>query len=509
MRTAILRTEAHRWRWWTLVTIAISVLVVGLDSLVVNIALPTLQRDLGATISDLQWIVSVYTMVFAGLMLTTGALGDRFGRRRILQAGILVFAGASLGASLSGSAMALIIWRVVMGIGGAMILPATLAIVTNTFPKEERGKAIGIWAGINGVSIALGPIIGGLVIENLNWHWIFYINLPVAAIALVMGLIFVPDSRDPNPKPLDIPGTLLSISGLAALVFGLIKSNDWGWSNPSVIISLGCAVILIAFFIVWERQTLSPMLEIGLFRNRRFSAGVLAIFLMGLALFALSFTNTLFMQFVKAYSPLQTGIRYIPLALGVLMGASSSHGLVQHLGTAKTMFAGFMGTAILSALCSFWAVAVPYWQIGLIFGGIGFFLGYITAPAATAIMEELPEARAGVGSAVNSVFRMISGSVAVAIFGTILSNIYAASFNKVVTTIPGLPQEVIQPASDSVGAAVAIAEKLPPQIGQLFSMMAKDSFMDGWQVMALITCGMCIIGGIFVLTFMPARRNIN
>ena len=501
-----LQSQIYKRRWWTLVTIAISVLVVGLDALIVNIALPTLQRDLNATISDLQWIVSVYTMVFAGLMLTTGALGDRFGRARILQAGIVLFAGASLGASFSHSPVTLIIWRIVMGIGGAMILPATLAIVTNTFPKEERGKAIGIWAGINGVSIALGPIIGGLVIQNLSWHWIFYINIPVAVVALTLGWFFIPNSRDHNPKPLDIPGTLLSTVGLASLVFGLIKSNDWGWSDPAVIGTLCGSVVLIGLFILWERHTPYPMLDMSLFRNRRFSAGVFSIVLMGLALFSLSFCNTLFMQFVKNYSPFQTGIRYIPIALGVLVGAGGADRIVRRIGTARVMFIGFLGTAALSVVFSFWTVGVPYWQIGLVYGFLGFFLGCITAPAATAIMEALPEARAGVGSAVNSVFRMVSGSIAVAVFGTIISNIYTSSFNKAISTIPNLPAEVVKPASDSVGAALTIAGKLPAQISQALSMIAKNSFMDGWQVMALVTCGMCILGGIFVLSYMPARR---
>ena len=502
-----LQSQIYQRRWWTLFTIAISVLIIGLDALIVNIALPTIQRDLSATISDLQWIVSIYTMVFAGLMLTTGALGDRLGRARMLQAGILVFAGASLGASFSNSATVLIIWRAVMGIGAAMIAPATLAIITNVFPKEERGKAIGIWAGFNGVSVALGPIIGGLVIQNLDWHWIFYINLPVTAAALILGYFFVPNSRDPKPKSPDIPGTILSIAGLGTLVFGLIKVNDWGWGDRSVIGSLCISVVLIALFILWERRTTHPMLEMELFRNRRFTAGVIAIVIMGLALFGLSFTNTLFMQFVKNYSPLQTGVRYIPLALGVLVGAGSSDRLVQRIGTARVMLIGFLGVAALSVAYSFWTVGVPYWQIGLVYGGIGFFLGYITAPAATAIMEALPEARAGVGSAMNSVFRFVSGTIAVAVLGTVLSNIYASSFNKAVSSIPGLPAEVIKPASDSVGAAVTIAEKLPAATGQALSAIARDSFMDGWQVMALITCGMCIIGGIFVLSYMPARRE--
>jgi EmrB/QacA subfamily drug resistance transporter len=504
-----LQSQTYKRRWWTLLVIAISVIIVVLDSSIMNIALPTLQRELNTTMSDLQWIISAYIMVFAGLMLTTGALGDRLGRARLLQAGLVIFAGASLGASFSDSATTLIIWRAAMGIGGAMILPTTLAIITNVFPKEERGKAIGVWAGLNGIGVALGPIIGGLIIENLSWHWIFYVNLPIATVALVLGWFLVPNSRDRNPKPLDIPGALLSIAALSTLVFGLIKSNDWGWGSPSVIGSLCSAAVLITLFILWERHTIHPMLEVSLFRSRRFSAGVLAICLMALALFGLSFANTLYMQFVKDYTPLQTGIRFVPMALGMLIGAGSSDKFVQRIGTTKVMIIGFMGTCALSVFCSFWVVDTPYWQIGLIYGGLGFFLGYITAPAATAVMGALPEAKAGIGSAMNSVSRMVAGSIAVAIIGTILSNVYSSSFNKAISGIPGLPAEVIGPASDSVGAAVTIAEKLPSVVGQALSTIARDSFMDGWRVMAYITIGMCIVGALYVLRFMPPRHEIG
>jgi len=509
MSVAGIQSNIYQRRWWTLIVIAISVLIVVLDSSIVNIALPTLQRELGATISDLQWIISAYIMVFAGLMLTTGSLGDRLGRARMLQAGIIVFAGASMAAAFSDSGTELIIWRAVMGVGGAMILPSTLAIIANVFPREERGKAIGVWAGLNGIGIALGPIIGGLIIENLSWRWMFFVNLPVAAVALVLGWFLVPNSLDPNPKRLDIPGTLLSMAALSTLVFGLIKSNDWGWSDARVVGSLGGAIVLIAAFTFWERHSAHPMLEIHLFRNRRFSAGVAAVCLMSLGLVGITFTLTLYMQFVKDFSPLQTGIRVVPLALGMFVGAGSADRLVRAIGTTRVMLIGFLGTAAVGAVASFWDVSTAYWQLGLVFAGLGFSLGYVAAPATDAVMGALPEGRAGVGSAMNTVSRMVAGSLGVAVLGSILSSIYSSSFSRAVSGVPGIPGEIVGPASDSVGAAIAIAERLPPALGEALSAIAKQSFMDGWQVMAYVTCGMSVVAAVFVLRFMPPRHEAS
>jgi len=498
--------QYHR-RWWTLGVIAISVLIVILDSTIINIALPTLQRELGTTMSELQWIVNAYIMSFAALMLTMGALGDRIGRAKMLQIGIIVFAGTSLAASFANSGGQLIMWRAIMGIGGAMILPATLAIITNVFPREERGKAIGIWAGLNGIGIALGPIAGGLIIEHLQWHWIFLVNLPVAAVALTAGWFLVPDSRDPNPKRLDIPGTLLSATALSGLIFGLIQGGNWGWTDPAVLGSLAGFVLLFVLFLLWERHTTSPLIEIGLFRSARFSAGIGSISIMALAMIGLSFGMTLYMQFVKNYTPLETGIRFVPLALGIFIGSGSSDKIVKRFGTTRVISIGFVGTAILGTLTSFWQVETAYWQIGLIFFLLGFSLGYITAPATEAVMSALPEARAGVGSAMNTVSRMVASSVGVAVIGSILNTVYSSKFEEASTALTGLSPDVVDAASESVGAAVTIAEALPPEIGSTLATVARESFMDGWQVMALVTLGISVIGAIIVLKFMPPRNE--
>jgi len=497
----------YQRRWWILLVVSVSIIIVVLDSTIVNIALPTLQRELNTTISELQWIISSYIMVFAALMLTMGAIGDRIGRAKMLQIGIIVFACASLGAAFANSGLQLIIWRAIMGIGGAMILPATLAIITNVFPREERGKAIGVWAGLNGIGIALGPIIGGLIIDRLDWHWVFIINLPIAAIALIAGLFLIPDSRDPNQKRLDIVGTVLSATALASLVFGLIQGGNWGWTDHTVVATLVSGVVLIACFILWERYTPNPMLEVSFFRSPRFSAGVGAVSMMSLALIGLTFSLTLYMQFVIGYTALETGIRFVPLALGVFIGAGSADKIVSRIGTTYVITIGFIGTATIGAIASFWQLDTAYWQLGAIFFGLGFFLGYIAAPATDAVMGALPEARAGIGSAMNTVSRLVAGSIGVAVLGALLSTIYSSNIQKALAGVEGLSEEFIEIASDSIGAALAAAEGLPEPLAYEVALAARESFMDGWQVLAFFTCSMSIIAASVVFRFMPARHR--
>jgi len=507
MVAAVNQSKEYRMRWWTLLVIAISVLVVVLDSTIVNIALPTLQRELGATFSDLQWMINIYIMIFAALMLTTGSLGDRVGRKKMLQLGILIFGVSSFFASLADTPSGLILWRAFMGVGGAMMLPATLAIITNTFPREERGKAIGVWAGLNGIGIALGPIIGGLIIANLNWNWIFLVNIPITVIALIAGWFLIPESHDPNPKKLDIPGTILSSIALALLVFGLIKGSDWGWTDIGVLSSLAGAIIAGFVFIIWERKTENPMLEIGFFKSARFSAGVFSVSVMALAMIGITFGLTLYMQFVNGYSALETGVRFVPLALGIFIGAGSSDKIVEKVGTTKVITVGYLGTAIALLIASFWEVNTAYWQLGTLFFLFGFFLGYIAAPATTAVMGALPEARAGIGSAMNTVSRMVAGSIGVASLGSILSSLYTSNFNYGITAVAGLPAEVIEASSESVGAAVTIAEGLPPVASEALLQVARNSFMDAWQVMAFISLSICFVGALIVVKVMPAKHG--
>jgi len=507
MKPLISEERQYRMRWWTLVFISFSVVLIVTDASSVNIALPTLQRELNATVSQLQWFISAYIMVFGSLMLIAGALGDRLGRARTLRLGIMIFSAASLGAAFVRSGGQLILCRTVQGIGAAIILPATLAIVTNVFPREERGRAIGVWAGINGFGIALGPIIAGLLIERFGWPWVFLYNLPIAVVAMIGAILLVPDSRDPNPTRLDLPGTALSIGALATLCFGLIRGGDLGWKDPAVIGSLAASAVLIPALVLWERHTTHPMLDITMFRSRRFSAGAGAVGITGLSMVGITFATTLYLQFVQHYTPLQTGIRFVPLALGLFIGGGTSDRLVARLGSTRVIALGFLLTTALGVFASFWEAATPYWQLGLFFFGIGFSLGYIAAPATDAVMGSLPKTQAGVGSAVNTVVRMVAGAVGVAVLGSALGSIYSSSFQKAAAELPALPAEIMAAAGDSVGAAVTAAEQLPGDTGAALARIARESFMDGWQVIAFVVCGIGVAGLFLTLKFMPARHE--
>jgi len=507
MNNSAADSRVYRMRWWALGVISISILIVIIDTTIVNVALPTLQRELGTTQAELQWIVTAYNMTFAALMLTMGSLGDRIGRARMLQAGIFVFACASVGAAFASTGTQLIVWRVVMGFAAATIMPATLAIITNVFPREERAKAIGVWAGLSGLGVALGPILGGLIIEKLQWHWIFLINPPIAAIALIAGWFLVPDSRDRSAKRLDLPGTLLSIVALSSLIYGLIQGGKASWTDSDVIGTLIGSVVLIVLFILWERRTRNPMLDMAFFRSARFSGGVGAVGMLGLAMMGLAFVLMLYLQFVHDYSALETGLRWTPFALGVLVGAGSAHAFERRLGTARVIGMGFFGMAIMGALASFWQVDTAYWQIGAVFLGFGLSMGWIGAPATDAVMGALPESRAGIGSAVNNVARLVTGSIGVAALGSLLSTIYTSHFSDAVTSIAGLPDTVVAAARESVGAAVTIAGTLPPTVGDGLALAARDSFMAGWPVMAYFTCGMSAIAGLLVLRYMPREHE--
>jgi EmrB/QacA subfamily drug resistance transporter len=502
-------SRIYRRRWWTLVAISLSILVITLDATVMNVALPTIQRELNANNSELLWMVNAYMMIFGALMLTTGALADRLGRAKLLQAGVVVFGLSSVGAYLSGTATHLIIWRIFMGAGAAMILPATLAIITNIFPEEERGKAIGVWAGLNAVGIALGPIIGGALVQNFNWNSIFLINIPVAVIALILGWFLIPDSRDSNPRKLDIVGNILSLGGLSALIYGLINGSSRGWTDTQVLATLFGSVVLIALFVLWERRVSQPLLEISFFRNARFSAGIGVLIILGLGLNGFQYVLTYYMQFVKGYNALETGLRYLPLALGILVGAVMADNAVKRLGTKWVMAIGFIGTAILFILVSRFTTDSPFWQLGTELFFSAFFLGNIIAPVTDAIMGALPKAKAGIGSAMNTVFRMVSGTIGVAALGAALSSVYASNFLKSVASIPGLPAALVKKASDSVGVAIGIANsgQLSPALASALSQTAKQSFMDGWQTIAIISCAIFVVGAIIVLKFMPARHE--
>src|SRR3954454_10978796 len=318
----------HARRWKTLAVLALSLVIIGLDNTILNVALPSLQEQFDASTSTLQWIVDSYLLVFAGLLLTMGTLGDRFGRKRSLQTGLALFGGASLAVLLVDTANQLIVVRAVMGIGGAMIMPATLSVITNVFPREERGKAIGIWAGMASIGIGLGPLFGGVLLELFSWQSVFLLNVPVAAIALGLGVRYVPESRDPKPGAFDVPGAMLSIGALGTLVYGIIEAPSRGWDSPLILSCFAAALALGVAFVKWEQRTPEPMLNLSFLRNPRFAMGSMAISLASFSLFGAIFAMTQFLQDAHGYSALEAGAATVPLAAGLVIGATSSIKLV-------------------------------------------------------------------------------------------------------------------------------------------------------------------------------------
>lgn len=505
--TEIGESRTYRRRWWTLVTVCLSTVIVGLDTFVVTVALPTIQRELNATSSELLWIVNAYTLIFGALMLTSGALGDRLGRARVLQAGVALFGLCSVGAYFSGTAAHLIIWRFFMGAGAAIIISTTLAIITNVFPDKERARAIGVWVGLSSIGLALGPIIGGALVQHFNWNSIFLINIPIAAAALVLGWFFVPDSRDVNSRRPDIVGNVLSLAGLAALIYALINGGSRGWTGPQVLGTMVGSIVVLAVFILWERRVSEPLLELHFFRNRHFSVGMAITVVSSLALFGLLYVLTFYMQFVQGFSPLGTGLRYAPLALGLLVGGVTADRVVSRLGAKWVIAAGFVGTAVVFFLISSLKAGSPFWQLGTELFMSSFCLGYVAAPVTDVIMGSVPRVKAGIGSATNSVFKQVAGAIGVAVFGAVLTSIYVSRFVEQASAISGLPTALVKQASGSVGAAVAIAGsgKLPSTLADALALAAKQSFMDSWRVMFVVISVVLLAGGLVVVVLMPAR----
>src|SRR5215216_3329760 len=453
LRVATPGSTAYQRRWWALAVLCLSLVVLAMDNTILNVALPTLARDLEATGSQLQWMVDAYLLVFAGLLLTMGAVGDRFGRKLALNAGLLVFAAASAASAFAGSPEVLIATRAAMGIGAALIMPATLSIITNIFPPTERGRAIGVWAGVAGLGIILGPVAGGWLLEHLWWGSVFLVNLPVVALAILAGWPLVPESRDPGATPLDPIGAILSITGLVTLVYGIIQAPEDGWTDPVILGAFGVAVVLAVAFGWWERRIQHPMLPMELFGNPRFSAASGAIAMAFFALFGSVFLLTQHLQFVLGHTPLQAGVRVLPVA-ALLVAAPLAAWLTEGIGTKLVVAAGLLLVASALWLLSTVQVGDGYGLVAATLALLGIGMGLTVAPATESIMGSLPLAKAGVGSAMNDTTRQVGGALGVAVLGSVLASGYGAAIGPALhDTLPPLAQA----AADSIGAAATQA----------------------------------------------------
>jgi EmrB/QacA subfamily drug resistance transporter len=502
--TVLVPEHVHRRRWAILAVLCLSLVLIVMDNTILNVALPSLVNDLGATNSQLQWIVDSYVLVFAGLLLTAGALGDRFGRKGALSLGLLIFGLGSVASTLVDSATGLIVTRAIMGLGGAFIMPATLSILTNVFrDPRERARAIAVWAGCAGLGVAIGPVVGGLLLEHFSWHSVFLINVPVIILALVAGWYLVPTSRDPNAPRIDVLGAVLSIAGLVALVWSLIEAPRYGWTDPVTLIGFAVAAVLLTAFILWELHTEQPMLDMRFFRNPRFSAANSAITLTFFAMFGSFFLLTQYLQFVKGYSPLEAGVRLIPMAFVMMVVAPISARLVERVGTKVVVGSGLAiasgGLLLMSTLDTSTAYSGILFRMAVLALG----MGLVMAPATEAVMGSLPPEKAGVGSAVNDTTREVGGALGVAVIGSLVSTAYASTMAGAVT---GLPAQAQQAAEESLGAALLIAQQMG-SAGAGLADAARQAFVDALGSGLVVGAVVAAIAAVVVAIALPARAQ--
>jgi len=492
-------------RWWTLSVLCLGLVIIGVDNTILNVALPSIVRDLGASGSELQWMVDAYTIVFACLLLTAGSLGDRYGRRRALMFGLAWFGIFSAIASLAASPGQLILARGAMGIGGAFIYPTTLSILTNTFHDPgERAKAIGIWAGVAGVGIAIGPLAGGLLVEHFGWDAIFLVNVPICAAALILCPLFIPDTSAREESPLDPIGALLSILGLITFLYAVIEGPDKGWTNSLVLTGFGLGTVLIALFWWWELRSAAPMLDVRFFKNPRFTAASATITLTYFALFSSTFLLTLYFQFILHYSPLKAGMMLTPVALGLMIGSPSAPRLVVRFGTKRVVVAGL--TIVACAMASYGSnTLMSSFGLGLLVRFVyGCGVGITTPPVTESIMGSLPRSRAGVGSAVNDTTRQTGGAVGVAVIGSL----FAARYHARIGTLAFLPAGVRATARESIGTSLDEAGRQPAATAQQLVTVAHRAFLSSmrltYTVLVLIVAAAITVAS----KWLPARAPV-
>jgi EmrB/QacA subfamily drug resistance transporter len=510
--TQHVQARAFERRWWILAVLCFSLLVIVLDNTILNVAIPTIVRELDATNTQLQWMVDSYTLVFAGLLLTAGSLGDRFGRRGALQVGLVIFGLGSLASAFAGSADQLIATRAFMGIGGAFIMPATLSIITNVFPPHERGRAIGVWAGTAGLAGVLGPTTGGFLLEHFYWGSVFLVNIPIVVIGLLAGVFLIPTSRDPSAPRLDPLGALLSIVGLVSLLYGIIEAPQKGWGDSEILAAFVIGGVLLAIFFWWESHTDHPMLDVRFFKNPRFTAASSGITLIFFALFGMTFLITQYFQFVLGYSPLGTGLRFLPWAAVVMIGSPLSARLVDRVGTKIVVTTGLtLATLGLASLSTVDAHS-HYWPdviLRMMLMALGMSL--TMAPATESIMSSLPLGKAGVGSAVNDTTRQVGGALGVAVIGSVLSSIYASKMGDFLAGTP-VTGHAADTVKQSLGAALGVAHglaKTAPQLASSLASTANNAFVDGMQAGVLVAAGATLVGAVIAFIWLPARARLE
>ncbi len=494
--------DVYKKRWYTLGVLCLSLLVVMVGNTALNVALPILAKDLTATNTQLQWMVDSYSLVFAGFLFTAGALGDRFGRKGILQLGLVLFACASIYAgTLADSATALVGARAVMGLAGALIMPATLSILTNVFPTKERARAVGIWAGMSGAGVAFGPLITGFVLEHFSWHAVFLINVPLIALALLLGVFLVPRTTDPEHTSLDLVGSGLSVVGLVSLVYGIIEAPHHGWLSVETIAIVAFGLVVMSIFVWWELRVKNPMLDVKLFKIPAFGVSALVLTLVFFAMMGIFFNMSQLLQFIYGYSPLESAVRMLPMAFAMMIAAPMAPFLVEKFGkkipVAGGMFLVALGTLLLSRV----GVGSSYYLLLISMMVVAVGMSIAMSPTTDLLMSAVPRNRAGMGSAMNDTTRELGASLGIAILGSILASQYSHNIAPIASRAPEAVRAIIE---QSLGGSLAIAERAG-QAGIPLAIASKQAWIQGYQISLVVGSIIVVVASVIAYIFLPDK----
>lgn len=502
---------ARASKWSILAILSFALALISLDNTIVNVALPSLQEELAATTAQLQWIVDAYSVLFAGTLLFAGSLGDRFGRKRILLIGLVIFGLGSLAAGASPDANVLIACRALMGVGGAFIMPSTLSILVQTFTvPTERAQAIGIWAAVAGVGVAIGPIAGGALLEHFSWHAVFLVNPPLVVIVLILAMRFIPESLDESKPLLDLRGAALVSLGLIALVTFIVEVPDSGLGGGTIGIGAAAAVLL-AGFVWWEKRAPRPLLPMTLFADRVFTVAVVMVGLVYFALMGALFFLPQFLQLVQGLTPLQSGIGMLPGAGGLLLASLLSPGLAERFGTRRTVVTGVLVVALGLISMSLVDPMTSYPYVGLALGLTGIGMGLTLPQATNAVLSRVPKERSGMGAAVNDAVTELGGSFGVAILGGVLAYFYRSRIDGVIASAgesaSQVPAAALEAIRESLASAVVLIEQLPADVAQPAREVVGAAYVSGMGWALSVGAVVTLLGALLALRYFPRRME--
>ncbi|MBN1535786.1 MAG: MFS transporter [Anaerolineales bacterium] len=501
-------SQKHEKRWLILGVMCIVLFIISIDNTVLNLALPSIASGFGATASQLQWIVDAYTLVFASLLITTGSIGDRYGRKRSLIIGLALFGLGSLGAALSLSTTMLIGFRALLGLAGALIMPSTLSILIDVFRNgRERAKAIALWSSIFAIGAGIGPLIGGILINYFNWSSVFYLNLPIVVIGIVGGITLVPESSDSaTPRP-DFPGVFLSVTGLISLVYGMIRAGEDGWTSVPVLLTFGIAAVFLAAFIWWENHSKNPMLPLVFFKNMAFTGANAALTISAFAMMGSIYFFSQFFQSVQGYSPIMAAVCMVPMNITVFIATMISVRVDRKMGTKFTMSLGLLFSGLgLFLFSHFAAINTSYWFILIAIICLGIGIGFTMSPATTSIMNSLPPNRAGIGSAMNDTTRQLGGALGIAVLGSVMNGIYRTELTAL-NGVSGLSGSIMDQIRGSVQSAHLFARELGGNLEAVIVQASSQAFVDGMQQALFIASIVMILAAITAWSILPGKEE--